>query len=413
MMQIQTQKINRKIFYILFAFLIVVTNCFAYKYWNIKSYIYLPFYAFFIIVIMKHQKILHAKRNEMKFSKLVKAMMLVPFLSFISYFCNGDTGWMSHPVMVIALCGSLTFMLYFVLHAWKVNERTIISVIFIAAFCILVIQIFQQIFPSHAVFGVKTDFSEQAETLSVTDFVEVRNGFYRYRISGALFTIMAMCYAWQEVLKKHSTKNIVLFLVFAFSMYLFLTRQYMIATVGMCVFSVFLIGKSSFASKLKYLVPIALLLFVLYMFSDALFGSLLEDTQNQTENAENDIRTAAFAYYWNEIVSNNLTMLFGAGSSSSSAAYASQYKMFWVDIGLVGQWFAWGIGAILTYAVLLYKLFLKKKFDVASWVRFMAFITFITSFLIYPYPSPVQFMAWSMALYVVDLHVSHSPLALK
>lgn len=413
MMQIQKQKVNRKIFFILFAFLIVVTNCFAYKYWNIQSYVYLPFYAFFIIVIMKHQKLLHAKRNEMKFSKLVKAMIVVPFLSFISYFCNGDTGWMSHPTMVITMCGSLVFMLYFVLHALKVNEQTIISVVFVAAFCILVIQVFQQIFPSHAVFGVKTDFSQEAETLSVTDFVEVRNGFFRYRISGALFTIMAMCYAWQEVLKKHSTKNIILFLVFAFSMYLFLTRQYMIATVGMCAFSVFLIGKSSFASKLKYLVPIALFLLVLYIFSDALFGSLLEDTQNQTDNAESDIRTLAFAYYWNEIISNNITMFFGAGPNSSSAAYASQYNMFWVDIGLIGQWFAWGVGAILTYVVLLYKLFLKQKYDIASWVRFMAFITFVTSFLIYPYPGPVQFLAWSMALYVVDLHVSHSPLALK
>ena len=362
---------------------------------------------------MKHQKILHVKQNEMKFSKLVKAMIVVPFLSFISYLCNGDTGWMSHPTMVITMCGSLTFMLYFVLHALKVNERTIISVIFVAAFCILVIQVFQQIFPSHAVFGVKTDFSEQAETLSVTDFVEVRNGFYRYRISGALFTVMAMCYAWQEVMKKHSTKNIILFLAFAFSMYLFLTRQYMIATVGMCAFSVFLIGKSSFASKLKYLVPIVLLLFVLYMFSDALFGSLLEDTQKQTDNAESDIRTLAFAYYWNEIISNNLTMFLGAGANSSSASYASQYSMFWIDIGLIGQWFVWGIGAILTYTVLLYKLFLKKKYDVASWVRFMAFITFITSFLIYPYRSPVEFMSWSIVLYVADLHISHSPLALK
>ena len=264
-MIIQKQKVNWKIFYILFAFLLVVTNGSAYKYWNIQSYVYLPFYAFFIIVIMKHQKILHAKQNEMKFSKLVKAMIVVPFLSFISYFCNGDTGWMSHPVLVIAMCGSLTFMLYFVLHALSVNERTIIAVVFVAAYCILFIQVFQQIFPSHAVFGVKTDFSEEAETLSVTDFIEVRNGFYRYRISGVLFTIIAMCYAWQKVLKKHSTKNIILFLVFAFSMYLFLTRQYMIATVGMCAFSVFLIGKSTFASKLKYLIPIALLLFVLYM----------------------------------------------------------------------------------------------------------------------------------------------------
>lgn len=413
MMQIQKQKINRKVFYILFAFLIVVTNCFAYKYWNIKSYVYLPFYAFFIFVIMKHQKLLHAKRNEMKFSIVVKAMIVVPFLSFISYFCNGDTGWMAHPVLVIAMCGSLTLMLYFVLHALKVNEQTIMSVVFLAAFCILFIQLFQQIFPSHAVFGVKTDFSEEAETLSVTDFIEVRNGFFRYRISGVLFTVMAMCFAWQKVLEKHSTKNIIRFLVFAFSMYLFLTRQYMIATVGMCAFSVFLIGNSSLASKLKYLVPIALLLFILYMFSEALFGSLLEDTQKQTDNADTDIRTLAFAYYWNEIISNNLTMFFGAGPNSSFASYASQYKLFWVDIGLVGQWFAWGIGAVLTYVVLLYKLFLKKKYDVASWVRFMAFVTFITSFLIYPYPSPVEFMPWSMALYVADLHVSHSPLALK
>lgn len=413
MMQIQDQKVDRKIFCILFAFIIVATGCFSYKYWNVQSYVYLIFYAWFIIVLMDNQSYLYVKQDEMNFSKLVKFMIVVPFLSFISYFCNGDTGWMSHPTMLIAMCGSLTFMLYFVLHVLCVNERTIISVIFVAASCIFFLQIFQQIFPGLALFGVKRDFSDEVETLSVTDFIEVRNGFYRYRISGALFTIMAMCYAWQEVLKKHCTKNIILFLVFAFSMYLFLTRQYMIATVGMCAFSVFLTGKSSLTSKLKYIVPIALFLFILYMFSDALFGSLLEDTQNQTDNVESDIRTLAFANYWKEIISNNLTLFFGAGPNSKAAYIASQYKMFWVDIGVVGQWFAWGIGAIISYVVLLYKLFLKRTYNIAPWVRFMAFLTFITSFLIFPYRNPIDFIAWSIALYVVDLHINNSPLALK
>lgn len=412
-MIIQKQKVNWKIFYILFAFLLVVTNGFAYKHWNIKSYIFLPFYTYFILVILSHKKKMQARRNERHFSNLVIAMMVVPFLCFISYFYNGDTEWTSHPTTFISMCGSLTFLLYFVLHALRVNERTIMTVIFTAAFCILFLQIFQQIFPSHALFGVKRDFSEEAESLSVTDFIEVRNGLYRYRISGILFTIIAMCYAWQQVLKTRSSKNLGFFIAFAASMYLFLTRQYMIASVGMCAFSVFLAGKSSLSSKLKLLVPIALLLLVLYMFSDALFGSLIEDTQNQTDNTESDIRTLAFAYYGNEIISNNLTMFFGAGVNSSSAAYASQYKMFWVDIGLIGQWFVWGIGAILTYIVLLYKLFLKRKYEIAPWVRFMAFITFITSFLIYPYVTPMEFMPWSIALYVVDLHISHSPLALK
>lgn len=413
-MIIQKQKVNWKIFCLLFAFIIVVTNCFAYKNWNVKTYIFLPFYAIFILVILLHQKKMKAKQNERNFSNLVIAMMVVPFLCFISYFYNGDMEWTSHPTTFISMCGSLTLLLYFFLHALRVNERTIIFVIFTAAFCILFLQVFQQLSPSHAMFGVKSGYSEGlAETLSVTDLVEVRNGLYRYRISGILFTIMAMCYAWQQVLKKRSFKNVVFFLAFAASMYLFLTRQYMIASVGMCVFSVFLVGKSSFASKLKFLIPIALLLFVLYMFSDALFGSLLEDTQKQTDNAEDDIRALAFAYYWNEIITNNLTMFFGAGGNSSSAAYASQYNMYWVDIGLVGQWFAWGIGAILTYVVFLYKLFFKRNYDVAPWVRLVAFVSFITCFLIYPFPSPVQFMAWSMALYVVDLHINHSPLALK
>lgn len=187
----------------------------------------------------------------------------------------------------------------------------------------------------------------------------------------------------------------------------------MVATLGMCVFSVFLTGKTSLSSKVKFLIPIALLLFFLYCFSDALFGSLLEQTQDQTEASDTDVRTLAFTYYWNEIITNNLTMLFGAGPYSSAAARASQYNWFWVDIGLVGQWFAWGIGAILIYLLLLYKIFFKRKYDIAPYVRFMTFLTFITSILIYPYTGPVQFMAWSIALYIADLHISHSPLALQ
>ena len=187
----------------------------------------------------------------------------------------------------------------------------------------------------------------------------------------------------------------------------------MVATLGMCVFSVFLTGKTSLSSKVKFLIPIALLLFILYCFSDALFGSLMEQTQDQSQTSDTDVRTFAFAYYWNEIITNNLTMFFGAGPYSSAAARASQYNWFWVDIGLVGQWFAWGIGAILTYLFLLYMIFFKKQYDVAPYVRFMVFLTLITSMLIYPYREPVHFMVWSIALYIADLHISHSPLALQ
>lgn len=407
------QKVNKLIFWILFAFLIVATNGFSYKNWDFKTYIYLPFYAYFFYVIMTHKKVLHRNRESMKFSRLIMMMMIVPFLCFISYFSNGDLEWQSHPTTFISMCGSVTFMLYFVLHALQVNEKTLVRLFITAAVCIFILQVVQQLNPSGALFGIGTNNSDVTQTMSISDNVEQRNGLYRFRISGNLFTILALCYAWQEVLKKRSIKSIAFFIMFAASLYLFLTRQYMVATLGMCVFSVFLTGKTSLSSKLKFLIPIALLLFILYCFSDALFGSLLEQTQDQAQASDTDVRTFAFAYYWNEIITNNLTMLFGAGPNSSAAARASQYNWFWVDIGLVGQWFAWGIGAILTYLFLLYKIFFKRKYDIAPYVRFMTFLTFITSILIYPYIGPLQFMAWSIALYIADLHISHSPLALQ
>lgn len=407
------QKVNKLLFWILFAFLIVATNGFSYKNWDFKTYIFLPFYAYFFFVIMSHKKVLHRNRESMKFSRLIIMMMIVPFLCFISYFSNGDLEWQSHPTTFISMCGSVTFMLYFVLHALQVNEKTLVRLFITAAVCIFILQLVQQLNPSGALFGIGTDNSDVTQTMSISDNVEQRNGLYRFRISGILFTILALCYTWQEVLKKRSIKNITFFVMFAASLYLFLTRQYMVATLGMCVFSVFLTGKTSLSSKVKFLIPIALLLFILYCFSDALFGSLMEQTQDQSQTSDTDVRTLAFAYYWNEIITNNLTMFFGAGPYSSAAARASQYNWFWVDIGLVGQWFAWGIGAILTYLFLLYKIFFKRKYDIAPYVRFMTFLTFITSILIYPYTGPVQFMAWSIALYIADLHISHSPLALQ
>lgn len=412
-MIVRNQKINKTVFWILFAFLIVTTSFFNYKGWNIKTYIYLPFYAYFLWECFVHRNRLQQKRKEMHFRGLIKFLMVLPIFCFISYFANGDLAWQSHPTTFIMMCGSITFILYYVLHALNVNERTIITLFVVLALCIFAIQVLQQFNPGGALFGVPSPNAEDVQTLDATDNIEQRNGLYRFRVGGTLITIMALCYTWQKVMKKVSIKNIVLFGAMAASMYLLLTRQYMIATIGMCVFSVFLTGKTKMSSKIKYLIPIALFLFVLYMFQDALFGDLLEQTQNQTENSDTDIRTYAFAYYWGEIISHPLTFLFGAGPESGSAAYASQFKMFWVDIGLVGQWFAWGVGAILSYIYILVQIFFRKKLEVPGYVRFFAFLTLITSMLIYPYRNPLEFMVWACAFYLIDLHTNHSPLALK
>lgn len=412
-MTIRKNKINWVQFAIFFAFMIVATSFFNYKNWSFKTYIYLPFYAYFIIEWYIHRGRLHKERSSMHFSKLIKWLIAIPFLCFISYFANGDLGWRSHPTTFIMMCGSVAYLAYYAFHAAHVNEKTLVSVFIALALCMFAIQVIQQFNPDAALFGVKRDFTDETETLNKTDFIEERNGLYRFRLIGTAITILALCYSWQKFLKRRNVVNALMFLVFAASIYLTLTRQQMVAAIGMCVFSVFFMGKSRITTRFKYLFPILIVLFLIYSFRDALFGSLLEQTQDQAEEAESNVRTLAFAYYWNEIVSHPLTFLFGAGGNSAAAARASDMFLYWVDIGLIGQWFAWGIGAIISYIYILYQILIKKAGQVPPYVKFFVFMTFITSILIYPYRSPSEFFIWASLFYICDLHISESPLRLK
>lgn len=405
-------KISYTILGIFFAFQIVTTRFFYYKNWDFKNYIYIPFYLYFIYVIFSKRVLLGRTRKEMHFVGLIKYLIIIPFLCIISYLANGETGWSTHPTVIIALCSSITFLCYYALHALKVNERTLITLFLSLAICIFVIQIIQQLNPGNAVFGVKSNFEDVAETMTREDFIEQRNGLYRYRIEGVLMSIVAFCFTWQRFLRKKNLMNFISFAIFATSIYLFLTRQRMIAGIGTCIFSVFLMGKTKISSKLKYLIPIIVLFFVLYFLRDALFGSLFEQTQDQTDKLETDVRTLAFAYYWNEIISNPLTFLFGAGSMSAAADGGTMYNMNWNDIGIIGQWFVWGIGIVISYFYILYQMLVKKANEIPPYVKFFVFMTFLTSILIFPYREPSEFFVWAVLLYICDLHINKSPLAL-
>lgn len=373
---------------------------------------YLPFYAYFLGVCYIYKNRLHAQKKNLHFSKLVNWLIIIPLLCTITYWANGQSSWLTHPTTVISLCGGLTFVIYYVLHCLRINERTIMMLVISLSLCILIIQVVQQFSPGSAIFGVKS-YLEENTLLSAQADIEQRNGLYRFRISGTILTVLSFCYFWQKILKKRTPINILLFALFAVSIYLYLTRQRMLSAVGMCIFSVFLMGKSKFSGRFKYLILVLIFLFVIYSFSDVLFGSLIEQTQTQTEAAETDIRTLAFGYYWNEIVSHPLTFLFGAGTLSAATEEGTMWGMNWNDIGIIGQWFLWGIGVVLSYIYILYQFFIKKANEIPPYVKFFAFMTLITSVMIFPYRDPCEFFVWGCLFYICDLHINNSTLAIK
>ena len=116
-------------------------------------------------------------------------------------------------------------------------------------------------------------------------------------------------------------------------------------------------------------------------------GDLLEQTQNQTENSDTDIRTYAIAYYWSEIVAHPLTMIFGAGAESGAAAYGSQFHMF------DRYWLGWSVGgpgggcnSVFFLHTTRIQIFFRKKLEVPGYVRSFAFLSLVNMYSNLPLP---------------------------
>lgn len=81
--------------------------------------------------------------------------------------------------------------------------------------------------PSSAIFGV----SDPNSYFYNGEMAEVRNGLYRYRIVCFIVSLIALYYSWQKINERKNLRNLSLFVALACSVYLYLTRQLMFASI--------------------------------------------------------------------------------------------------------------------------------------------------------------------------------------
>ena len=193
---------------------------------------------------------------------------------------------------------------------------------------IFIIQIVQQLFPSIAVFGIYNPDNE-----TVNDAIaEIRSGLCRYRIIGISFTLLCLYYYWARICNKIKFKDVILFLMFLVSMYLFLTRQVMFATLVMLTLSSFFISNAK--KRYAILAITIILITVLIIYSDLLFGDLISQTKEQA--TDEDVRVLALSFYWGKIIENPLSFLLGNGHPDAFVFWQENYHFFTSDIGFVG-----------------------------------------------------------------------------
>lgn len=394
---------------LLIAFIILMTSGFKCIYWNST-------YAGWFRNIILFGSLIYLICNKTKgqqyhFRQEVIFMMFLPFLSIINSSMIYSQSIFHSFVILIT---QFTWVLYFLLHKYRVQEETILRVFLYVSLFIVMVQIIQQFTYPNAPFGTKSA-SVMLET-GAAEAADQRNGLWRFRMNeNAFFTAPILFALWSKVKSKMSAKQVFFILLLLVSVYLTLTRQVMIACILAIFFSMFM-GKKKM--NLTALILGLLLIGGLYVYYDVLFSSLAEQTKNDSD--EDNVRLLAAAEFWAESIKSPLTFLFGYGLPDATSAYGAHmmqlrlfYGFYTSDIGFIGQIFERGFLYVFVCYYMLYKLFFKLKKIVPLYIRMFVVFTGAMSIMIFPCISPAQTIVWALLLYICDLHINKSVLAIN
>lgn len=380
---------------ILFFFLLFGAKFFNYINWNLTIAGQLSYfiYAILILYIYRHKN--KIKQYHTPIDSWIKKLMIIPLLCIITrIIVEGSSLYEQRTLIILAL----TFCFYYYFKISQISELKIIKLFTIYGICVLIIQIAQQIIPDKAVFGVNSPNSDQYLWYGLA---EIRNGIYRYRIDAIPITLFCMYYYWTKFCNQMSYKNFFLFICFFTSMYLFLTRQVMFASI-LCLATSFIFIKNT-KMKIWVMFISCIIGYFILTNADILFGSLFEQTQD--EATEDNIRLLEIAFFWNKIIDNPLSFLFGNGYPPILAYWGERYRMYNTDIGFIGAMYNHGIFWPLFYFYVVYKLLFKYGKTLPLYIKLFIFGTAINSILIFPWRQTEELFLWSAILYIISLYL--------
>lgn len=384
---------------IIFVTIIVIftTRFFNYSNWNPTLAGWCSYFLYGYLVLITYNNKTYIQRIRSPFSRWIKLIIVLHLLCLITMFIIYGQSPIEGKTLLFSL---MIFFSFYYYHIYNTSEKTIIQIFTTIGLCIFAIQIIQQLFPSMAVFGIhNAENNNNVETIA-----EVRNGLYRYRLSGVFFVLICLYYYWAKLLHKVSLKNLAFFCIFFSSMYLFLTRQIMLATLVTLALSSFFITNKK--RRITILAITVIFIGIIFYYSDALFGELINKTQEQV--SEDNIRAIAFSTYWDRTTTNILTFFFGNGYPPEFSLLQDKMRLFTSDIGFIGQMYHYGVIWVLFYFYMLYILIIKYRKFIPLYIRLFLFGTTINSVMVFPCSSPYEFLIWSSIMYICSLYITNN-----
>lgn len=382
---------------------IICTGCLSFSYWEESRLRHLT-YAYGALIVL----LLFFKRKSKSgvcqiFRRLVLLVTFLPFLSLISIFLQDGV---SVGVSSVLISGNLLFLLYFVLHHYRVSEASLLRFFMYFSIVFATIQIVQQFTYPEVYFGIRLE--ETMYEMGWTEFAEMRNGLWRFRINGGNLTPAILFCVWVWLKKHFNLKLTFLFLLFCTSMYIMLTRQVIVS----CLLTLFMAFFMDRELRFRDILLCGVIIIGVYLAYDALWSTLAEQTQEEAN--DKNIRILAASYFLEQSFRSPFSLLAGFGDQSGRlGSYLQQTLHFFPsDVGFIGQIYKYGLPYTIVCYVLMWRIFANKSKAIPLYIRLFVVYSVLMSIMIFPFQN-TQKGVWAMLLYICDLHIGNSPLALN
>jgi len=297
-----------------------------------------------------------------------------------------------------SLLNYLGFLFYFVLHRIRPSRSIVVRAIFVHAFVVSLLMVFQQLRSETPIFH---------QLLLHEGFMDNR-GTVRVRIPGMAFVVLCAyyCYIQYFVQKRYVFGFLALFLLMIPVLQGFRSiTLVLLATIGFGYLKMQLSAHRSVSTNLFLIVavPAVVAIMISTPYFQEMFFQIKEQIYKDQYLGEHNVRFHAWSYFMGEIKTEWYHYFFGNGLIQRSPA---PLGLFSVEMGMFGFYATAGIVPSAALLLMYWKLFRSKCRFLYSYLGLFGLYLLLNSFLFNAEPFRVGItFVYSMVFYLSDLSV--------
>lgn len=356
----------------------------------------LMYYAIMnLILIFCYLVFLRKYNNSLYFSKYASYLIIWPIIVILFTNFVGGSSYNE-----LRKCFPIIAVFFFIYKRYDFNEKNIISAFTIIGLLTTLIQIYEQLHPEFAIFGVVDPDSDNY----YGDIAGKRNDLYRLWVGSYSVQVFCFNYYINKFFEKRNLFNIIFCLIFAVSIYLYLTRQ-LLVIAALCVIMSLLLSKTNKSKITSYLLFIVMSIGVVYYW-DLLFSDFIESYHENTYTT--DIRWEFMSFLFDQYITNPIAALIGHGHLPIEQYWADKYSYYLGDVGFVGDGsFYYGIIWCVVYFYVVFVFYTKLRNIIPTYLVCFVLATFCDSIFCFPFFDRTSMLVWISVLYISSVYIKN------